>query len=171
MNEPKLRATVFLASSTAAKAQARALASALATEYITFLPWWDSFTPGQTLLSELQSIRKRVQACLLVLSPDHPATIRTREVQFPNQNVLFEFGFFFGSLPPACVAVVRYGQTYLPSDLDGYIHISGSKSFRPSKASAPTKRTRSEFERWSTSSAFTAGVAAQFPRRSVSGIF
>ncbi len=46
------------------------------------------------------------------------------------------------------VAVVRYGDTYLPSDLDGHIHITGSNHFKRGSGVAVGNRTKTEFGRW-----------------------
>jgi hypothetical protein len=44
--------------------------------------------------------------------------------------------------------MLKYGEFYLPSDLGGYIHISGSRSFRRGAAIQVGKRTSRELERW-----------------------
>ena len=44
---------LFLGSSSAARSQAKAFASAFSDDAVEFLPWWEAFTPGRTLLSEL----------------------------------------------------------------------------------------------------------------------
>jgi len=80
--------------------------------------------------------------------PNSKTEIAGSEHAIPNLNVLFEFGFFYGALGRANVAVVRYGEIHLPSDLGGYIHITGSKHFTPRRAVAVGKRTKEEFARW-----------------------
>jgi predicted nucleotide-binding protein len=140
--------TIFLGSSSAAKAQARALARRFARQGLKFLPWWDAFTAGRTLLKDLDHIRGRVDAALLVFSPESSTRIRSRSQAIPNLNVLFELGYFYGHFGEKKVAIVRYGEFYLPSDLGGYIHIAGSRSFRRGRAIAVGKRTEREFERW-----------------------
>jgi len=146
--------TLFLASSSAARAQAKAFAAAVSTESIKFLPWWEAFTPGRTLLAELESLRSRVHGAVLIFSPESSATIRGKTVEIPNLNVLFEFGFHFGAFPRERVAIVKYGEFYLPSDLAGYIHIAGSSSFRRGSAAKVGKRTKEEFVRWIESPEF-----------------
>ena len=86
--------TLFLGSSSAAKSQAKALAAALTTAHVEFLPWWDAFTPGRTLLEELDAIRARVHGAVLLFSPEAESTVRGNVVHTPNLNVLFEFGYF-----------------------------------------------------------------------------
>ena len=74
--------------------------------------------------------------------------VRGHKRAIPNLNVLFEFGFFYSALGKEKVAVVRYGDIYLPSDLDGYIHITGSKHFTRGRAVSVGKLTKTEFDRW-----------------------
>lgn len=146
--------TLFLASSSAARAQARAVSAALSTKSISFLPWWEAFTAGRTLLAELESLRGKVHGALLILSPESSTSIRGKTVDIPNLNVLFEFGFYLGAFPKERVAIVKYGEYYLPSDLGGYIHIAGSSSFRRGGATKVGKRAKEEFTRWTESPEF-----------------
>ncbi|MGQ0429666.1 MAG: TIR domain-containing protein [Gammaproteobacteria bacterium] len=140
--------TVFIGCSTAAKAQARAIVRAFTRPGLKFLPWWDAFTAGRTLLKDLDHIRGRVDAALLVFSPESAARIRNKRHAVPNLNVLFELGYFYGHFGEKKVAIVKYGEFYLPSDLGGYIHIAGSRSFRRGAAIPIGKRTEREVERW-----------------------
>ncbi len=143
---PKTR--VFIGSSGAARAQAKAIVRKLESPTLEFLPWWEAFTAGRTLLENLGVIQGQVDAAVLVMSPESETTIRGRLVTVPNLNVLFEFGFFYGHFGKTRVAMVRYGEFYLPSDLGGYTHIFGSTSFRRGAALPVGKRTFSEFGRW-----------------------
>src|SRR5947209_2894519 len=114
---------IFVASSSAAKSQAKELIKGCAHSEVTFVPWWDEITAGKTLLEELARIRKKVDCSVIILTPESNSTLRGLRQPIPNLNVLFEFGFFFGALGAEKVAVVRYGEVYLPSDLGGYVHI------------------------------------------------
>lgn len=145
---------VFLASSSDAKEQAKALAEELATPNVTFVRWWKSFTPGRTLFDEMSAIRKRVDAALIVLTPEIQCEIQGRVANLPNQNVLFEFGYFYGRFKKKRVAAIKYGDVYLPSDLAGYVHIYGSRSFQKDEAMRVGKRTRRDFERWLAAAEF-----------------
>jgi Predicted nucleotide-binding protein containing TIR -like domain len=142
------RTTVFIGSSAAAKAQATAIVQTFSSATLEFLPWWEAFVPGQTLLEGLDGIRDRVDAALLVFSPESETTIRKKKVAIPNLNVLFEFGYLYGSLGSAKVAMIRYGDLYLPSDLGGYVHIFGSRSFRRGGTVQVGQRTQRDFARW-----------------------
>jgi len=140
--------TIFIGSSTSAKSQAKSLIVGCASPDIKFLPWWEQFTAGRTLLQELSRIRNTVNKALLVLTPDLETTIKKSSRHIPNLNVLFEFGYFYSALGEQNVAIVKYGEIYLPSDLDGYIHIFGSSGFRRGVATKTGQRTKAEFQRW-----------------------
>ena len=140
--------TVFLGSSTAAKSQARTVVKTLTSPTLAFLPWWEAFTAGRTLLEELDAIRGKVNGALLLFSPESTADIGGKPQNVPNLNVLFEFGFFYGCLGRDRVALIKYGTFYLPSDFGGYIHIYGSKFFKRGAAVPIGVRTTEEFTRW-----------------------
>jgi predicted nucleotide-binding protein len=148
------KTVLFLGSSSAAKSQAKAVATALTSENVEFLPWWEAFAPGRTLLQELDSIRGRVHGAVLLFSPEAETTVRGKQVHSPNLNVLFEFGYFYGHFGKEKVALLKYGDFYLPSDFGGYIHIAGSKYFKRSAQVKVSKRTVNEFDRWIRAATF-----------------
>jgi predicted nucleotide-binding protein len=145
---------LFLGSSSAAKSQAKALLASLTSEQVEFLPWWDAFPAGRTLLEQLDSIRAKVQGAVLVFAPEAEGTVRGKTVQMPNLNVLFEFGYFYGHFGRERVAMIKYSDFYLPTDLGGYIHVAGSKSFRRGGIVKVGKRTKSEFVKWVDAAGF-----------------
>ena len=140
--------TVFVGSSSEAKPQAKVLIRDLASPAIRFLPWWDTFTPGHLLLNDLADVRDKASAALLLFTPDIPAKLRRSKAMLPNQNVLFELGYFFSAFDASQIALVRYGATHIPKDLDGYTHIPGSRFFKPGASVVAGKKTRTSFSRW-----------------------
>jgi predicted nucleotide-binding protein len=139
---------IFIGSSSAAKSQAKAVVKAFSGPTLEFVPWWQAFTASRTLLEELDAIRAKVDGALLLFSPESTTKIRQRKYEVPNLNVLFEFGYFYGHFGKQKIAMLKYGDFYLPSDLGGYIHIFGSKSFRRGAVVKVGKRTTAEFDRW-----------------------
>jgi len=140
--------TIFMGCSSAAKSQAKAVVKAFEGPTLKFLPWWEAFTAGRTLLEDLDNVRKRVDGALLLFSPESVSTIRRKKYAVPNLNVIFELGYFYGHFGKQKVAMLKYGEFYLPSDLGGYIHIFGSKYFKRSAVVKVGKRTSTEFARW-----------------------
>jgi predicted nucleotide-binding protein len=142
---------IFVGSSLAAKNQAKLLIKDLQAATITFVPWWNAFMPARTLPEDLEAVAKKVDAAILVFSPDFRATVSGETVAIPNQNVVFEFGYLTGVLGRSKVAMACYGDFYLPSDLGGYIHISGSSFFKSSYAVPNSKKTKQDFQKWVSS--------------------
>jgi predicted nucleotide-binding protein len=142
------KTTLFIGSSTAAKSQAKAVVEKFKSPMVEFIPWWEAFTAGRTLLEDLDNIRNKVDGAILLFSPEAEATVRGNTVQTPNLNVLFEFGYFYGHFGKQKVAMMKYGDFYMPSDFGGYIHIFGSTFFRRGAVSQIAKRTEKEFGRW-----------------------
>jgi hypothetical protein len=108
---------LFIGSSSAAKSQAKAVIHKFTSATLKFLPWWDAFTPGKTLLEDLDTIRGQVDGAVLIFSPEPTSKIRGKSVELPNLNVLFEFGYFCGHIGKQKVSIIKYGDYYLPSDL------------------------------------------------------
>jgi predicted nucleotide-binding protein len=140
---------VFVGSSTPAKSQAKKFMEGCTNPNIKYFPWWEQFKAGRTLLEELDGIRKKVDAAILLLTPEGVSTNSNgNQIVVPNQNVLFEFGYFYAAFGKERVALAKYGKVNLPSDLGGYIHIFGSDFFKPSHGVSVGKRTKKEFDRW-----------------------
>ena len=140
---------IFVGSSTAAKRQAKMFMETYKHPNVQFVPWWDQFTAGRTLLQELTRIEGDINAAILLLTPEGVATNQKgNQIVVPNLNILFEFGFFYSALGQERVAIAKYGHVDLPSDLGGYVHVNGSKFFRPNYGVAVGKQTKKEVDRW-----------------------
>ena len=144
----KMTHQIFIASSQEAKTQAKTLIRDLANPNINFRPWWETARPGRMFLSELAQVAIEVSAALFVFTPDISGTFRRKRVRLPNQNVLFELGYFFTVVKPERIAIIKYGETMIPSDLLGYTHITGSRFFKARAAAVPGKATKSDFLKW-----------------------
>jgi predicted nucleotide-binding protein len=140
--------TLFIGSSGAAKNQAKEFAEKFESATLRFLPWWDAFGAGTTLLENLETIRAQVDGAILLFSPESEAVVRKNTVWTPNLNVIFEFGYFYGALGKGKTVMLKYGDFYLPSDFGGYVHINGSKFFKRNGAVQIGKKTEREFSKW-----------------------
>jgi predicted nucleotide-binding protein len=140
---------IFVGSSTGAKSQAKKFMEGCRHSNVKYLPWWEQFTTGSTLLDELDKIRKSVSAAILMLTPEASSTnAKGTEIVVANQNVLFEFGYLYAALGKSNVALAKYGSINLPSDLGGYIHIFGSKFFKHGAAVPVGAKTKAGFDQW-----------------------
>jgi predicted nucleotide-binding protein len=142
------KTTIFVGSSLEAKTQAKTLIKHFTSATVVFLPWWDCFTPGNLLLNDLENARRKIDAALILLTPDIAATVRGNQVALPNQNVLFELGYFFSALGASKIALMKYAATSIPKDLDGYTHIPGSNFFKPRASVLVGKKTNAAFNNW-----------------------
>lgn len=140
---------LFVASANNAKTQAKEFIKGCTKENIMYVPWWDNFTAGRTLLEELDIISKEVHGAVILLTPEGVATNKKgTQIVMPNLNVLFEFGYFYSKFGKSNVVVAKYGKVNLPSDLGRYIHIFGSDFFKPNAKVPVGKRTLKEFNKW-----------------------
>lgn len=145
---------IFIASSAEAIPYAKAfVAKCRNNKRIRYIKWWEHFRPARTLLEELDRFKTELDGALVFVTPDCQLSFRKNTMYSPNLNVLFEFGYFMDIFPKENVAVVKYADAYLPSDLDGYIPIHGGDNFKKrlqKQAPPPSARTISEFRRWMT---------------------
>lgn len=139
---------IFVGSAAGAKSQAKAFINANTKWGVKFLPWWDAFQPGRVLIDELKRIKYEVDAAILIISPDVKAKIKSHYQYIPNLNVLLEFGYFYAAFGKKKVAIVKYGNVSLPSDLGGYIHIAGSTHFTHNGIVQPGRKTKDNFASW-----------------------
>ena len=75
---------LFVASSSAAKTQAKKFVETLSGPTLKFFPWWENITPGQILLNELDIIKGKVDGAVFIFSPEYEATIRKEKKEIPN---------------------------------------------------------------------------------------
>lgn len=113
--------SVFIASSTEAKAYAEMAARAVAGESATPVLWWSerAFPPGLTLIESIWRLMEELDAALIIATSDDLVMRRGTIGYAPNSNVLLEYGLFSGRLGRLNVAVVEVGKVALPSDMAG----------------------------------------------------
>ena len=110
---------VFVGRSSEAITQAELVAEPLTEAGIVPLLWKDGFAVGDITLMSIEQIAKRVVGAVFLASPDDDSVIRQRKVKVPRANVLFEYGYLSARLTRSRVALCRYDDTELPSDLAG----------------------------------------------------
>ena len=80
---------------------------------------------GRTIIEKLEEHTK-VGFAVALLTPDDAGSLKGDETNLRprvRQNVLFEFGFFIGSLGRACVCALTEGDVEIPSDYAGVVYI------------------------------------------------
>jgi predicted nucleotide-binding protein len=80
---------------------------------------------GRTLITKLREEAADVGFAVVVMTPDDvgKATDAAEHKPRARQNVVFELGFFIGTLQPARVAALVSGGIELPSDYQGVVYI------------------------------------------------
>jgi diadenosine tetraphosphate (Ap4A) HIT family hydrolase len=115
--------TVFVASSSEGRPFAQLACDAMTDAGYEPVPWWSAgaFPVGRGLLECLIDLVERVDAALIVCTPDDATTRRGATYSTPAQNVLLEYGLFAGDLGSDAVAILEVNRPSLPSDLDGVV--------------------------------------------------
>jgi hypothetical protein len=117
---------VFIGSSTEGKDYARAIGDVIVgLGGYEILPWWSAVFPvGETFIESLISAADRVDAAVLVATPDDLRVMRQREDFVIRDNVLYEYGLFSGKFGRFRTALAVVGNTVCPTDLRGVTCIS-----------------------------------------------
>jgi SAM-dependent methyltransferase len=115
--------TIFIGSSTEAveRGLTDEVASALSDGHFQVLLWHEIFTVGYTVVENLESVFKRVDAAILIFSQDDDLISRERSQRMARDNVILEYGSFFSRLGRERVYLLAEEGLHLPSDLGGVI--------------------------------------------------
>jgi hypothetical protein len=89
---------LFIGCSTEGIEVARILEELLACEVNVNIWTADTFHPGDTMMEALVAELDRSDYAILILTPDDRVISRSEELPSPRDNVVFEAGFFMGSL-------------------------------------------------------------------------
>jgi hypothetical protein len=118
---------IFVASSTEAKAHAEKLCDVLRTPKIEPLMWEQFFKPGYVPLEAIKSVTKKCSGAIVVASPDDRGVIRDREVALPRANVMLELGLLSAAFGRGSIALCRFDDVELPTDLQGFTYVALGK--------------------------------------------
>jgi hypothetical protein len=84
-----------------------------------------AFPAGQTLLERIERLPHEVEGAVLLATPDIDCTRRDKTFRAPASNVIFEYGYLSSWLTRRRVAICRFGEADMPSDLEGVKVIEG----------------------------------------------
>jgi hypothetical protein len=158
---------VFLgcASDSVARARAKEVITVLRSAHCIPLPWWttDAFRLGFSLLHNIQNIPHRISGAIFLATPDdriipqRPDPLAPgQELLIPRTNVMLELGHFMGVLGPSNVAICRYRECSLPSDLNGVTYIDMGPCDRAQEIVGEPKKRIKE---WARNLPYAAGLA------------
>ena len=80
---------------------------------------------GRTLIEKFEEHATGASYAIVVLTPDDEGGIKGQDKHNPRarQNVIFEMGYFYGTLGRRRVSVLLYADVEKPSDMDGIAYI------------------------------------------------
>jgi predicted nucleotide-binding protein len=106
----------------------RKLLNTLAIEPVVLM---EQPNKGRTVIEKFEEVSSSCHCAVVLMSPDdlgRLANVKFRSAQFRmRQNVVYELGYFCGTLGRRSGAVVllEFGDVEIPSDIAGVIRING----------------------------------------------
>lgn len=126
MKQSQKKPRVFIASSTEGKKYAKIVAKLL-DEKAKVIRWWKKglFKLNRATIDTLEHLSKECNFGVFILTPDDIIKIRDNNQFKARDNVIFEFGLFFGILGRDRVFVLSppNDRLVLPSDLSGLTNL------------------------------------------------
>ena len=120
MKNTSRKPKIFIGSSKEAFHKAQGIAEILSSMGLGECTVWNKvFEPGLLNFDALEDMLRHCSGAVFIATPDIDGLCRNREVRFPRPNVLLEFGLVAGRLGLRNVALCRYENAALPSDLTG----------------------------------------------------
>jgi hypothetical protein len=89
---------------------------------IECVTWMESFNPGSLTFEALENVLSECAGAVFVTTPEGKNDKDGKPGQ-PNENVILELGLVAARLGRPSVALCRYDQVVLPTDLEGFTHI------------------------------------------------
>ncbi len=79
---------------------------------------------GRTIIEKFEACAREVGFAVVLLTPDDlgGAAVAATQASRARQNVIFELGYFVGSLGRGRACLLRKGDVEIPSDLFGVIY-------------------------------------------------
>ena len=131
--EPNGKPILFIGSSTEQFKIARAVSTAIPTELVEVILWWQGvFGASSFPIDDLETQIGIADFAVLVAGPDDQVTSRENQSDAPRDNVIFELGLFMGALTRSrtFLLVPEGFKVKIPTDLLGLTCIE----FDPSAA-------------------------------------
>lgn len=118
---------IFVGSSQEAAKLAAKFASVIAAAGMSPVVWnMGAFPAGQTLLERIENLPYEFDGAVLLATPDIYCTRQDKSFVAPVSNVIFEYGYLSSRLTRRRVAICRFGEADMPSDLEGVKVIKGN---------------------------------------------
>jgi hypothetical protein len=139
---------IFIGSSSEALNEAELVAKVIEDADMKPVVWnRDAFVLGVTLLETIENIPFDYHAAVLLVTPDVTCSRNGNTFSAPVANVVFEYGYLAARLTRKRVAICKFGEVDLPSDLGG-MKLVEVKDYKKEKQSALPNETRKELSSW-----------------------
>jgi hypothetical protein len=132
------RRDLFLGYCSSSETTAAAIRRFLLSLGVSVLDWQKDFTPGHTILNQIEQAAARSLGGIFLFTKDDDLADRgQKDKAVPRDNVVFEAGYFIGLKGKRNVLIIRESGSKMPADLGGDIYAS-----LPDKSNiAPIERT------------------------------
>jgi hypothetical protein len=117
------RRDVFLGYSSSSQRIATLIKQFLERRRVTVLDWRTDFTPGTTILQQIEEAADRCTGGVFLFTKDDALTVQGQpDRALPRDNVVFEAGYFIAAKGKRRVLIVREAGSKMPADLGGDIY-------------------------------------------------
>lgn len=140
---------IFVGSSSEALKVAQLVADAIRQSNMEPVVWNnDAFVLGMTLLETIESLPFDYHGAVLLWTPDVSCRRRGEDpFSAPVANVVFEYGYLAARLTRRRVAICRFGNADVPSDLQG-MKLVEVQDYQPADPAALPPEARRELGSW-----------------------
>jgi len=116
---------IFVGSSTEALRHAESVADSLSKKLpdTKFRMWTDFFKPSDLTFQAVEQMLTECCGAILLATPDDEVYIRGERSLVPRGNILLELGLVSARLGRSSVALCKYDQVTLPTDLNGFTYV------------------------------------------------
>lgn len=114
---------IFIGSSTEAMDEAMQIADILRDDDVKPVLWTEIFPPGVVAFQVIEKEAREMSGALIVATPDDSSVIRRRRYKVPRTNVMIEYGYFSALLGRERMALCKYQDVTLTTDLMGLTYI------------------------------------------------
>lgn len=107
----------------------------------------EAFVLGMTLLETIESLPLDYHGAVLLATPDKYSTRGKNTIWDPAPNVIFEYGYLAARLTRKRVAICKFGEAEIPSDLQG-LKVVDVRDYDYKRAPALPKTATRELQSW-----------------------
>ena len=145
-----MKKRVFLGSSRMAEEHLKTIGKIISAYGAEVVPWREVFSPSCCTFPEIEKTMKGISGAILVASPDIAVPdIEVNDVKFiPTPNVILELGLFSSRLLRPRIALCKFDNTELPTDLDSFTHVKLGEYPPKGQQLILSTRTRRTLAQW-----------------------